>query len=50
MTDHFAEHGTDHARNMSVISRMMRKMITHALLFSSPPQAYFPPKGTATTL
>jgi hypothetical protein len=29
---------------------MMHKMIRHALPFSSPPLAYFPLKGTATTL
>jgi len=46
MTDHFA----DHVRNMSVISRMMHKMIRDALLFSPPLQAYFHLKGTALTL
>jgi len=35
---------------MSVISRMMSKMIKDALLFSPPPQAYFALKGTALTL
>jgi hypothetical protein len=44
-THHFAEHRTDHARNMNVISTMMHKMIRDALLFSSPLQAYFPLAG-----
>jgi hypothetical protein len=29
---------------MSVIRGMMSKMISHALLFSAPLQAYYPPK------